>query len=210
MEISELRTRLGFAPAVAGRFQAAIEALRNLGALHRRGPGGVTTSRAPAIDLDEDLIRWTFGPLLDNSYLQMYRSDVVFDPDFALAFDAGMDEILGDGLLNAPINLLPRDLAVEWISSPGARVLDLGFGTPHTLRQLAGDVGEDGRVCGLDVSAHFVDRAKEELADVWAIEQVVCADINDGLGLFEDASFDGVMFMERCTSCTTPLPSSGS
>jgi len=124
----------------------------------------------------------------------MYRTDTVFDPNFALAFDEGMDEIW-DGLLNAPINLMPRDLAVEWIAGPGARVLDLGFGTPQTLRQLAERVGENGQVSGLDVSAHFVRRAKSELAGVEAIDQIVCADINDGLGLFDDASFDGVMFM---------------
>jgi ubiquinone/menaquinone biosynthesis C-methylase UbiE len=105
-----------------------------------------------------------------------------------------MDEIW-DGLLNAPINLLPRDLAVEWISSPGARVLDLGFGTPQTLRQLADEVGEEGGVCGLDLSPHFVQRAKSELAGVGPVEQIVCADINDGLGRFDDHSFDGVMFM---------------
>lgn len=194
MDLTELRARLGFDPGVAHRFLLAMEALRNLGLLELRGDRArVRTSRRPEIDLDEELIVWTFGPLL-GAYLELYRTDTVFDPSFALAFDEGMDEIW-DGLLNAPINLLPRNLAVEWVSRPGARVLDLGFGTPHTLRQLAEEVGEDGRVCGVDVSAHFVQRAKTELADVEAIEQIVCADVNDGLGLFEDESFDGAMFM---------------
>jgi SAM-dependent methyltransferase len=194
MDLSELRGRLGIDPAVDHRFRSAMEALRNLGSIELHGDQArVRTPEAPALELDEELIGWAFGPLLD-SYLQMYRTDIVFDPNFALAFDEGMDEIW-DGLLNAPINLMPRDLAVEWISGPGAQVLDLGFGTPQTLSQLAERVGENGRVCGLDVSAHFVRRAENELAGVEEVDQVVCADINDGLGMFDDASFDGVMFM---------------
>lgn len=194
MDFSELRERVGLDAGVAHRFRLAMDALRNLGSLELQGDRArVRTSKTPEVELDEDLIGWAFGPLLE-SYLQMYRADIVFDPSFALAFNEGMDEIW-DGLLNAPINLLPRDLAVEWISSPGARVLDLGFGTPQTLRQLAEEVGGDGQVCGLDVSAHFVRRAKQELADLGAIDRIVCADINDGLGRFEDESFDGVMFM---------------
>jgi SAM-dependent methyltransferase len=193
-DISELQASLGFDPGVAHRFRLALEALRNIGALEVRGEQvRVRSAKAPVTQLDEDLIGWTFGPLLD-SYLQMYRSDLVFDPSFALAFDEGMDEVW-DGLLNAPINLLPRDMAVAWIARPGTRVLDLGFGTPHTLRQLADEVGDEGRICGLDISAHFVRRAHEELADVEPIEQIVRADVNDGLGQFEDHSFDGVMFM---------------
>jgi SAM-dependent methyltransferase len=194
MELSELRERLGIDRAVDHRFRLAIEALRNLGSLELEGDQvRVRPAHAPYVEPDEDVIRWAFGPLLDT-YLEMYRADVVFDPGFALAFDAGMDEIW-DGLLNAPINLLPRDLAVNWVSEPGARVLDLGFGTPQTLRQLADEVGEGGHVCGLDVSDHFVRRATKELADVGTIDEIVCADINAGLGRFGDESHDGVMFM---------------
>jgi SAM-dependent methyltransferase len=194
MGVSKLRAELGFAPEVAHRFGLALEALRNLGSLELRGDQvRVRTPAAPEVEPDSELIGWAFGPLLD-AYLQLYRSDAIFEPSFALAFDEGMDEIW-DGLLNAPINLLPRDLAVDWIATPGARVLDLGFGTPSTLRQLAGEVGDDGAVCGLDVSSHFVARARSELADIGSIEQIVCADINDGLGRFDDDSFDGVMFM---------------
>lgn len=192
--LPDLQAQLGIAPGVTHRFEFAIQALRNLGVVELRdGRARARTANPPAIELDEDLITWTFGPLLDT-YLQLYRSDAVFDPGFALAFDAGMDEIW-DGLLNAPINLLPRDAAVKWITRPGARVLDLGFGTPYTLRQLAGEVGDEGRVCGLDISDHFVGRARGELADLETIEQIVSADLNDGLDSFESDSFDGVMFM---------------
>jgi SAM-dependent methyltransferase len=193
MSLDELRERLGIDAPVMHRFRLAMEALRNLGLLELDGDRArVRSSERPNVDLDTELIAWTFGPLLD-AYLAMYRSDVVFDPNFALQFDEGMDDIW-DGLLNANINLLPRDLAVEWVSTRGGRVLDLGFGTPYTLRQLAEAVGDDGRVCGLDISDHFVRRAQNELADVGQMDEVVCADINDGLGMFEDDSFDGVMF----------------
>lgn len=194
MPLDELRDRLGLDAAIDHRFQLAMEALRNIGTLELDGDRArVRSSRRPEADVDDELVAWTFGPLLD-AYLEMYRSDTVFDPAFALAFDEGMDAIW-DGLLNAPINLLPRDLAVEWIAAPGARVLDLGFGTPHTLRQLANDVGDEGAVYGIDISQHFVDRARDELDGVRAIEAIVQGDINDGLDALEDDSFDGVMFM---------------
>lgn len=188
---TELQRRLEVDPRVTHRFELAIQALHHLGTLEVQGTEvRVRSTRPPDVALDHELIGWTFGPLLD-SYLEMYRTDAIFDPSFALAFDEGMDEIW-DGLLNAPINLVPRDTAVEWVSTPGGRVLDLGFGTPYTLRQLA---ERNAQVCGLDISTHFVNRARTELADVTAIDQLVCADVNDGLGMFDDDSFDGVMFM---------------
>jgi SAM-dependent methyltransferase len=194
MDVGTLRERLGFDAGVAHRFGLALEALRNIGAVELTA-GGVRAGgpRRAGPELDDELIAWTFGPLLEP-YLDMYRSGAVFDPAFALKFDEGMDAVW-DGLLNAPINRLPRDLAIDWVSSPGGRVLDLGFGTPDSLRQLAERVGDDGTVCGIDISPHFVERAREEFADVDAIGALACADANHGLPMFEPGSLDGVMFM---------------
>jgi SAM-dependent methyltransferase len=192
--IDELRERLGYDARVAHRFRLALAGLRNSGALELDGER-VRARRAatPAAAPDERLIEWTYGPIAP-AYRQLYETETIFDPDFALAFDPTLDE-LWDSLLNAPMNALPRDAAIAWAASPGARVLDLAFGTPHSLRALAGVVGEEGRVDGLDVAEHFVRRAREELDGVAGIGRLLCADANDGLGAFGDAELDGVVFM---------------
>lgn len=47
---------------------------------------------------------------------------------------------------------------------PGDRVLDIGCGFGDTSRRLAGIVGEAGEVVGVDVSAPFLEVAREEAA----------------------------------------------
>jgi len=51
---------------------------------------------------------------------------------------------------------------------PGTDVLEIGFGTGHTLVSLAGAVGEQGSVCGVDISQgmHDVARARLEKAEL--------------------------------------------
>jgi len=46
---------------------------------------------------------------------------------------------------------------------PGESVLEIGFGTGHTLVSLAGSVGPNGNVLGLDLSDKMVKLAKENL-----------------------------------------------
>jgi SAM-dependent methyltransferase len=47
---------------------------------------------------------------------------------------------------------------------PGARVLDIGCGFGDTARQLAGIVGPEGRVTGVDSSPRFIEASKQESA----------------------------------------------
>ena len=47
---------------------------------------------------------------------------------------------------------------------PGDVVVDLGCGTGINLPQLAGEVGPEGRVIGVDLSAGMLDQARERIA----------------------------------------------
>lgn len=194
LELEELRERLDIDAGVALRFRLCVESLRNLGTLGFDGRRvSARTTEEPEVEADRELVIWAFGPLID-AYLEIYRNGSILDPGFVLGFDEDMDAIW-DGLFNAPINLVPRDAAVDWIARPDAHVLDLGFGTPDTMRQLSAAVGDGGGVYGVDSSEHFVRRAEAELDGVGPVKQITHADLNRGLGMFEDDSFDGAMFM---------------
>ncbi|WP_020473729.1 methyltransferase domain-containing protein [Zavarzinella formosa] len=51
-------------------------------------------------------------------------------------------------------------------AKPGEKVLEIGFGTGHSLVSLAQSVGPTGRVCGLDLSDGMVATAKSTLLKV--------------------------------------------
>ena len=55
-----------------------------------------------------------------------------------------------------------RDLALERLGiAMGEAVLEIGFGTGHSLVQIAEAVGAEGRVCGVDLSAGMLERKAE-------------------------------------------------
>ncbi len=81
-----------------------------------------------------------------------------------------------------------RLLAVQ----PGERVLEIGFGTGHTLLTLAETVGEEGHVRGIDISQGMCDVAEKRLAEAGYAERVQL-DVAEVPPLpYEDASLDAV------------------
>jgi len=57
-------------------------------------------------------------------------------------------------------------------AAPGERVLEVGFGTGHSLETLAAAVGPGGRVVGVDVSDGMIDLARERVARARIASQV--------------------------------------
>jgi demethylmenaquinone methyltransferase/2-methoxy-6-polyprenyl-1,4-benzoquinol methylase len=55
--------------------------------------------------------------------------------------------------------------------SAGERILEIGFGTGHTLAALAQAVGSKGKVFGLDLSDRMVRLAKKNLAETGLLER---------------------------------------
>jgi demethylmenaquinone methyltransferase/2-methoxy-6-polyprenyl-1,4-benzoquinol methylase len=60
---------------------------------------------------------------------------------------------------------------------PGERVLEIGFGTGHTLAALAKAVGPEGKVFGIDLSDQMVRLAKKNLAKAGLLD---CARLRQG------------------------------
>jgi demethylmenaquinone methyltransferase/2-methoxy-6-polyprenyl-1,4-benzoquinol methylase len=77
--------------------------------------------------------------------------------------------------------------------SRGERVLEIGFGTGHSLAAMAHAVGRSGLVCGVDVSSGMAAVARERLA-VHGFEHVSLA-LSDAQALcFAPQRFDAVFF----------------
>lgn len=71
-----------------------------------------------------------------------------FDPD---AYVDAQDFVMAYG----------RDLLELLDPEPGERILDLGCGTGHVTVEIAGAVGSEGAVVGIDASPAMVERARE-------------------------------------------------
>jgi ubiquinone/menaquinone biosynthesis C-methylase UbiE len=54
---------------------------------------------------------------------------------------------------------------------PGEKILEIGFGTGHTLAALAKAVGREGKVFGIDLSDRMVQLAKKNLAELGLINR---------------------------------------
>lgn len=77
--------------------------------------------------------------------------------------------------------------------SAGETVLEIGYGTGHSLVALAAAVGERGAVYGVDVSEGMREVAAKRVADSGLQERVRGLDLGDARQLpYDDASFDAV------------------
>lgn len=57
-----------------------------------------------------------------------------------------------------------RNLALKRVDlTRGEAVLEIGFGTGHCLKQMAESVGEEGRVCGIDISPGMLAASRRRL-----------------------------------------------
>jgi demethylmenaquinone methyltransferase/2-methoxy-6-polyprenyl-1,4-benzoquinol methylase len=59
-----------------------------------------------------------------------------------------------------------REIGLNFLDAQaGEHILEIGFGTGHCLIELAGAVGADGKVYGIDISPKMLQRANELLQD---------------------------------------------
>ncbi len=75
---------------------------------------------------------------------------------------------------------------------PGERVLEIGFGTGHSLVELAHTVGPNGHVAGIDISEGMAKVASKHLEQAGVADRVELKVAGVPPIPFEDGSFDAV------------------
>ncbi len=72
-----------------------------------------------------------------------------------------------------------RDMALDLFEiRSGERVLEIGFGTGHALKEIANRVGLEGRIIGIDISTEMCEITRERLVGKNSLENadLICAD----------------------------------
>lgn len=89
--------------------------------------------------------------------------------------------------------------------APGERVLEIGFGTGHSLVELAKSVGDGGRVFGIDISVNMRDIARKRLQQAGISEGVELTCGNAEHLPYDTASFDALFMSFTLELFDTPV-----
>jgi len=98
-----------------------------------------------------------------------------------------------------------RKAGLEMLNSqPGQKVLEIGFGTGHSLLELAKSVGPSGKVFGIDLSEKMVELSRERIGKECLGERIELS-CGDALHLpYESESLDGIFMSFTLELFDTP------
>ncbi|MFO8184592.1 MAG: methyltransferase domain-containing protein [Candidatus Aegiribacteria sp.] len=86
-----------------------------------------------------------------------------------------------------------KDTALDRLSvAEGETVLEIGFGTGHCLKRIAGLVGDTGKACGIDISSGMLEETRKKLEKAGLIHRVELHRGDAAEMPFHDDSFDAV------------------
>ncbi|MFH0768655.1 MAG: methyltransferase domain-containing protein [Chloroflexota bacterium] len=97
------------------------------------------------------------------------------------------------------------EMALERLSVlEGETVLEIGFGTGHCLKRIAGSVGIQGKAYGIDLSTRMMEITKERLERA-GLEDIVKLLCGDAASLpFDDSTFSAVFISFTLELFDTP------
>ncbi|WP_048152324.1 class I SAM-dependent methyltransferase [Palaeococcus ferrophilus] len=98
-----------------------------------------------------------------------------------------------------------RDRALELLNiQTGETVLEIGFGTGHALVEMAGLVGEKGKVYGIDISSGMLEVSKKRLQKAGLLDRVELYRGDASRLPYEDNTFDAVFMSFTLELFDTP------
>lgn len=98
-----------------------------------------------------------------------------------------------------------RKTGLEMLQAqPGQKILEIGFGTGHSLMELARSVGPSGKVLGIDLSEKMVEISRQR-ADDEGLGKRIELSCGDALHLpYESGSLDGIFMSFTLELFDTP------
>lgn len=98
-----------------------------------------------------------------------------------------------------------RDMALKHLNIKiGEQVLEIGFGTGHSLKQMSESVGETGKVYGIDISSGMLKVARKRLTKAELLDWVELT-CGDAVKLpYENSKFDAVFMSFTLELFDTP------
>ena len=98
-----------------------------------------------------------------------------------------------------------RDMALKLLNiEAGENVLEIGFGTGHSLKQMAKSAGERGRIYGIDISSGMLNVARKRLSEAGFLDraELTCGDA--AKMPYKDNIFDAVFMSFTLELFDTP------
>lgn len=86
----------------------------------------------------------------------------------------------------------------------GEVVLEIGFGTGHSLKEIAGAVGENGKACGIDITPEMLKITRKRLEKAGLMNRVELYEGDARSMPYEDSKFDAVYMAGTLELFDTP------
>jgi len=88
--------------------------------------------------------------------------------------------------------------------TPGEVVLEIGFGTGYSLKEIANSVGENGRAYGIDITPQMIEITRKRLRKAGLTDRVELYE-GDAKGMpYQDNKFDAVYMASTLELFDTP------
>lgn len=202
--IDEIIRDMHFIPERRLALELFLKALTRFGAITTTHATPTRYQKASDIELqpiefDRDLMAQAISSEKVESLIhsQSYAGliDALYEKENRVAADFVSSNMqLWNEFLQTPFYRYTRNRALQSITTPAGKVLDLAAGPGFGLVDIAQEVGNNGMVLGLERSRDFISEALKNTEHLPQVRIAQC-DLDNGLPFLRDTFFDGAMIV---------------